>query len=231
MARAGPPFRVSHVVLDVDGTLVDFMGGMRAGLAAAAARLSELVGQPVERATLRAERGRLTADPGWRSRSLEEIRDESFHRILVSAGVTAGDAVADVVATYDRECDAAVRVYPDAQQALDALRALDLTLVAASNGNIDLEAVGLAHYFALTQFAPQAGVAKPDPRFFSQAVERAGASPGRPLAVGDRLDNDYAPAQAAGLHAVLIDRDGAVTDPGVLRVGALTELTALIEAP
>ncbi len=74
-------------------------------------------------------------------------------------------------------------------------------------------------------------MAKPDPRFFSQAVERAGAGPCRALAVGDHFDNDYAPAKAAGLHAVLIDRGGAVTDPDVLRVGALTELTALIEAP
>lgn len=231
MARAGPPFAVSHVVLDVDGTLVDFMRGTRAGLTAAAARLSELAGEPVDRATLRAERGRLAAAPEWHSRPPAEIRDESFRRILVAAGVTAGDAVADVGETYSRERDAAVRVYPDAEQALDALRALGLTLVAASNGSMDLEALGLAHYFALTQFAPQAGVAKPDPRFFSQAMERAGASPGRALAVGDRLDNDYAPAQAAGLHAVLIDRDGAVTDPDVLRVGALTELTGLIETP
>lgn len=38
MTRAGPPFRVSHVVLDVDGTLVDLVRGMRAGVAVAAVR-------------------------------------------------------------------------------------------------------------------------------------------------------------------------------------------------
>ena len=36
------------------------------------------------------------------------------------------------------------------------------------------------------------------------------------------------PPRAAGLRAVLIDRDEAMSDPAVLRIGAITELPALL---
>ncbi|MFN8639459.1 MAG: hypothetical protein U0360_08370 [Dehalococcoidia bacterium] len=48
------------------------------------------------------------------------------------------------------------------------------------------------------------------------------------LAVGDRIDNDYEPARAAGLHALLIDR-AARLDDTLPRVRALTEVAALVE--
>ena len=48
------------------------------------------------------------------------------------------------------------------------------------------------------------------------------------LAVGDRLDNDYEPARAAGLHAVLIDRAERIADGVVVRVSALTELPGVV---
>ena len=110
----------------------------------------------------------------------------------------------------------------------EALRAAGLTLIAASNGNLDLDVPGLARYFDATLFAEDADFLKPDPRFFAQAVERGGGTPATAAAVGDRLDNDYEPARAAGLHTVLIDRDGEVSDPAVLRIGALTELPGLL---
>ena len=78
-------------------------------------------------------------------------------------------------------------------------------------------------------FRSEVGAQKPDPRFYALALERFGLAPDRVLVVGDRLDNDYEPARAAGLHAVLIDRNDVVTDASVVRIRALTELPRLIE--
>ena len=55
-----------------------------------------------------------------------------------------------------------------------------------------------------------------------------GGQPETTLAIGDRLDNDYRPARAAGLHAVLLDRANRVEDASILRVRSLSELPELL---
>ena len=44
-------------------------------------------------------------------------------------------------------------------------------------------------------------LAKPDPRFFEALLAAAG-NPARAIMVGDRIDNDVAPARALGLATV-----------------------------
>ena len=48
-------------------------------------------------------------------------------------------------------------------------------------------------------------VEKPDPRFFTRALERAGADPATTLHVGDLYYVDVRGARAAGLEAWLFD--------------------------
>jgi FMN phosphatase YigB (HAD superfamily) len=51
------------------------------------------------------------------------------------------------------------------------------------------------------------GVAKPDPAFFGRALElMGGPEPSSVAYVGDRVDNDVLPADAAGMRAVWIRR-------------------------
>jgi FMN phosphatase YigB (HAD superfamily) len=80
------------------------------------------------------------------------------------------------------------------------------------------------------------GVAKPDPAFFTRALELMGEPPPGSVAyVGDRIDNDVVPAAAAGMRAVWIRRGpwGVIQQPpaGVdpaLVVDSLDELAARI---
>jgi putative hydrolase of the HAD superfamily len=226
---SSPPFAVSLVVLDVDGTLVDFVGAMRAALRAGAERIGERAGTAVTTQWLWDVRNSVAVDPAWRARSLAEIRHESFRRAYSALDVGDEAAVEELRDLYYRVRDEHMTVFPDVEDGLRALRDLGLPLIAASNGNLDLASVGLDRYFEATHYADEVGFAKPDPAFFASAVERGGGEPSTSLAIGDRLDNDYHPARAAGLHAVLLDRQGAVTEGEVLRVAALTELPSLIE--
>lgn len=225
---SGPPFAVSHVFFDIDGTLVDYVPAIRAGLEAIAAEVAGRTGRSdVTADELWAIRNEVAADPAWREQSLNALRRESFRRVLVAYEIAA-DALDDVHDRYYLARDQAMTVFPEVESALIALRDRGLTLVAASNGNVQLDALGLAGYFAGAHYAEHLGVRKPDPDFFARAVERAGASAAASLAVGDRLDNDYTPARAAGLHAVLVDRANRVEDTAVIRVRALSELEALL---
>lgn len=229
MTRSGPPFHVTHLLLDVDGTLVDYGSAVTAAFRAAAARAAALAGEEIGAASIERVRTAVTADPTWRTRSVTEQRIESVRRLLLGYGVEDAEAITSVVAAYEEARDAALTVYPDVPDALDALAALGLTMIAASNGNVGLDRVGIGRHISATHYAHEVGAQKPDPRFYTLAIERFGLDPARVLVVGDRVENDYEPARVAGLHAVLLDRRGAVADEAVVRIAALTELPRLIE--
>jgi 5'-nucleotidase len=62
-----------------------------------------------------------------------------------------------------------------------------------------LAALGWLERFEVVAFSEELGVFKPDPALFRLALERAGVAPEDALMVGDRLDNDIAPAAALGM--------------------------------
>ncbi len=99
-------------------------------------------------------------------------------------------------------------LYPDVRPALASLRAAGLRIGIAGNqprGVAEaLAALDLGADFIAT--SNDWGVSKPDPRFFARVAESCGAEPRRIAYVGDRLDNDVAPARAAGMRPVLIPR-------------------------
>ena len=226
---SGPPFSVSLVIFDVDGTLVDFRAGLDAGLDAVASEVAARAGGvEVDRRRLQDLRNAVSRDPLWRGRSLVAIRRESFRRILDAFGIDEPRALEEVHDLYYRVRDGAMTVFPDVEAVLAELCACGLPLLAASNGNVPLASVGLGGYFGATHYAEDVGLSKPDPAFFATAVERMGGRPETTLAIGDRLDNDYHPARAAGLHAVLLDRADRVEDASILRVRSLSELPGLL---
>ena len=81
---AGPPFRVSHVFFDVDGTLVDFRASLGVGLIAAADYLSERSERIVTPRMLEEARGRVAAS--FRG-TLTEVRTQSFRQVLRERGI------------------------------------------------------------------------------------------------------------------------------------------------
>jgi FMN phosphatase YigB (HAD superfamily) len=60
--------------------------------------------------------------------------------------------------------------------------------------------------FDLMLISSEAGVAKPDRRFFDKVLEAAGEAPGELVYVGDSIRLDMVPAMKAGLRCLLIDR-------------------------
>ena len=80
---AGPPFHVSHVFFDVDGTLVDFRASLAVGLYAAAEYLSERTDRIVTPQALQETRDRVARSFKG---SLNEVRDQSFRQVLRERG-------------------------------------------------------------------------------------------------------------------------------------------------
>jgi 2-haloalkanoic acid dehalogenase type II len=102
--------------------------------------------------------------------------------------------------------------YPDAIAALEDLRGRGLRLVIVSNWDCSLgrvlELSGLDGRFDAVVSSAEARARKPDPAIFTVALEAAGCSAAEALHVGDTAEEDIAGAQAAGIRALLLDRDG-----------------------
>jgi putative hydrolase of the HAD superfamily len=104
------------------------------------------------------------------------------------------------------------RAFPDVPPALADLRSRGLRLVCVSNWDVSLtdvlERCALDGLIDGVVTSAGSGSRKPDPVIFSQALEIAGCSAGEALHVGDTPEEDVAGAAAAGIRALLLDRDG-----------------------
>jgi 2-haloalkanoic acid dehalogenase type II len=123
------------------------------------------------------------------------------------------------------------RPYPDVLPALGELRERGLTLVVASNWDCSLsdwlEPAGITDLVDGVVTSAEVGAPKPHPRVFERALAIAGVAPSEALHVGDKVDNDVDGAAAAGVRAVLLQREGE-PPVGVEAIRSLRELPALL---
>ena len=114
-----------------------------------------------------------------------------------------------VAAAFEVYFDARNRVncYTDARPALAALAAR-LPLVSISNGNADLERIGLRTHFVHCISARDFGRAKPDAAIFRNACTRLALAPDEVLHVGDDPWLDVVGAHRAGLRSAWLNRHG-----------------------
>lgn len=140
---------------------------------------------------------------------------------LLTAFETAGEDGAKVEAamTHFFAARNAVTPYEDVLPGLARLKGR-IRLGTISNGNADLEVIGLAHHFEVSLAASQFGRAKPDPAIFHAACAALGVEPAAALYVGDDLLLDVAGAQRAGMRALWLNRHGASQSaaPGAAQV-------------
>jgi putative hydrolase of the HAD superfamily len=102
----------------------------------------------------------------------------------------------------------AVQLYDDVLPGLLKLKER-LVLGTITNGNADLEVVGMAHHFKVSLAAAHFGSAKPDPAIFLEACRVLNVPPSAAVYVGDDLKLDVEGAQRAGLQAVWMNRRGS----------------------
>jgi 2-haloalkanoic acid dehalogenase type II len=99
-----------------------------------------------------------------------------------------------------------VKFYQDVEPALERLSAR-YRLFALSNGNADLQRVGLSRWFKGHVTAISAGAAKPDARIFSNLRELAQVDAAQILHIGDDPHADVVGATQAGMQAIWVNRE------------------------
>lgn len=181
-------------------------------------------------AQMRALRDRISAEHPHLSHDFTAQRLLSLRAALEPHGY-GEEHVADAFAEYFAARNE-VDCYPDAVPALERL-ARRFALVSISNGNADLERIGLARYFKHSISARVVGVAKPHAGIFAAACAQLKLAPEEVMHVGDDPHLDVAGARAAGMRCVWINRNGTAwppMPPADITVRSLHELADAFDA-
>jgi len=122
------------------------------------------------------------------------------------------------------------RLFDEVAGALDRLRESDLRLAILSNWDHRLRQI-LSGFHIFDLFDPiiisfEVGFEKPQKEVYLLACREAGVEPGEALMVGDSPDEDYHGARAAGLQAMLLDRD--LSEAADHRISGLDHLSVLL---
>ena len=105
-------------------------------------------------------------------------------------------------------------------------------LATLSNGNADLEAIGIAHHFEVILHAAALGCAKPDARAYRALADALTLKPAEILFVGDEPHADVAGPRTAGMQTVWVNRAGVVWPDALVaadaNISSLDELVTLL---
>lgn len=200
---------VRAVCLDLDDTLWDLAPVLRRAdaefhrwLAARYPRITDRY--PV--AALQALRAAVLAEFADLRHDVGALRRELYGRLAREAGY--GTGMVDEAFVEFQRLRNAVTPFADVVPALERL-GRGYVLVALTNGNADLDVIGLDHHFRAVFTAAQIGAAKPEPVVFATVCQAIGLSPADVVHVGNDPENDVLGPARAGMPAVWVNRTGS----------------------
>jgi putative hydrolase of the HAD superfamily len=197
---------VKAICLDLDDTLWDLapvLGRAERHIYAWFARRYPRINERYTLDEIRALRQCAREEHPGREHDLAFLRRATFARLAREAGYP--EALADEAFAVFQEARNRVTPFDDVRPGLERL-ARRAPLLALTNGNADLAAIGLRHFFTAVVTAVDVGAAKPDPRGFLAVCARVGLRPGNVLYAGDHPEIDVAGARAVGMSAIWVDR-------------------------
>jgi putative hydrolase of the HAD superfamily len=108
------------------------------------------------------------------------------------------------------------QVFPDVEGTLREARVRGLHVGVLSNWDNRLrkllDGLGLAQHFDSMTISCEVGVEKPNGEIFLAALRAAGVTASEAVHVGDSYEDDLRGAEAVGMDAVLLDRQGRGAD-------------------
>ena len=165
-----------------------------------------------------------------RSHDFRFLRKTVLEHMAETVGYST-DLVDDAFYVFDRARND-VELFSDVLPALETLKE-NFCLIAVTNGNANLERIGIRYLFHDVVTAIDAGAAKPARPIFDEAVNRAGVTAIETLHVGDHPETDIVGAQQAGLRTAWVNRNDDdwpvhISPPDAI-VSTIAELLTVLE--
>lgn len=143
--------------------------------------------------------------------SSKNLNREEFLSKVYESAKTSATAIKTAAAYYNvvlpKWNNSLEKLYSDTNQVLEILsKKYKLGIIAnQSLGTKDrLDNWNIGKYIDVVVASAEAGCAKPDLKIFNLALEQAGCKPNEAVMIGDRLDNDIAPAKQLGMKTVWV---------------------------
>lgn len=157
---------------------------------------------------------------------------EMVVRILRSCGIDPEPGLVGDIVRADKDLMAdACRAYDDAVPFLRDLRSRGLRIALVSNCGHDtrarLDALNLSPLADELILSCEVGVAKPDPGIYLRALDALGVPAGQAVMVDDQAGY-CAGAEAVGVRAVQVTRNGGQPDSRFTSVATLADIPALL---
>jgi FMN hydrolase / 5-amino-6-(5-phospho-D-ribitylamino)uracil phosphatase len=221
--------RIRAITIDLDDTLWPIWPTIERAEATLVAWLAQhapaTAAQWGNPAALREVRNQMHRTRPDLAHDLSALRRESIRLVLSQAGddPALAEPAFDVFFAERQR----VELFEDALPALEWLAAR-YPVVALSNGNADVQRVGLGQHFRAALSAREFGVGKPDARIFHAAASAAGVGAAEVLHIGDDAQLDVVGALGAGMQVAWLNRAGHAWEHAPLQPHAtVSDLLAL----
>jgi len=134
---------------------------------------------------------------------VSKVRKRAMHKALETihydaAGIAS--LVENAFSVFHEERNK-VELFEHTRPLLQALHK-NYQLGSITNGNSDLEKIGIADYFSFSLSAEKVGARKPRPNIFHAALHKANAAPQEMIHVGDHHEDDISGAQQLGIRTI-----------------------------
>lgn len=225
--------RKRALLVDIDDTIVDWIGPARQAVISAVAthrsfadadpdELADRFFHIVEETHALWQSGELSAD---------ELRAERIRRLVAESGGPELDPAEarELSDAYRQAYLEARRPVAGAPELLAEVRRRGARVVAVTNNLVSeqedkLRHIGVRHLFDELVISEAAGVNKPDPAIFELALRAAGVTANEAVMLGDSWENDVLGAIGSGIAAAWLDRTGMGVPDGSVPVLALSSL-------
>ena len=163
---------------------------------------------------------------------LSFLRTQVLYQCMLESGLEEVDALSAASRAFDVFFLGRNQVvfYDGALEVLQNL-SQRYRLFALTNGNANIDRVGIGGYFEGAVSSADVGASKPDLKMFHAVLNRAGVAANRAVHIGDHLSDDILGANNAGMLSIWYNHNGAFTnDSASAPSGVVHKLSELPES-
>ena len=207
---------IQLITFDLDNTLWDVHSVIREAESAMRSWLDQQVPEYTARVTaekIQTIRTQVLAEQPQLAHDVSNFRKAVLFAAISDAGYNTAEArrLAEAAFAVFFEARQQVVFFPGALNTLELL-AGEYRLGALTNGNANIEAVGLGQYFSFAYSSADVGVSKPAPDMFHAALRHADVDAAATIHVGDNLVDDIAGAGQLGIHTIWTNHEDDSSD-------------------
>ena len=143
-------------------------------------------------------------------RQLNISPDEFMNRVYEEAKKSptpigsAAKAYGVVLPEWDNSLEKLYKAVPSVLSSLFGKYKLGIIANQSFGTQDRIDNWGIGQYFDVVIASAEAGVAKPDLKIFTMALDKAKCKPEEAVMIGDRLDNDIVPAKKLGMKTIWV---------------------------